>query len=215
MDRLWSEGWRHFGSEFFRYSLSFSDQGELQMIQPLRLELRAFHPSRSQRRVVRRSADAEIRVVPAMVNAEREGMFLRHRTRFGSNIPESLLTFMPAAAPDAEPCQCMSVEVRVRGRLIAVSYLDVGELAVSSVYAMFEPDEAWRSLGTLTLLGEIEWASVQGRRWLYPGYATVQSSHYDYKKSFRPLTYYDWRGSWLPLAPPSGDCLPTVRGSGQ
>lgn len=64
---------------------------------------------------------------------------------------------------------------------------------------MFDPEEAHRSLGTLTLLEEIRWAQDHGKRWLYPGYATVQSSAYDYKKSFRPLERFDWQGNWVPL----------------
>jgi leucyl-tRNA---protein transferase len=199
MDRLWEAGWRHFGREFFRYSLTLSEEGTLQVIQPLRMELSAFCMSKSQRRVVRRNTDAEIRVMPAEVDDDREAMFFRHRERFVSNIPDSLRTFIPEENPASVPCECVSVEVRAGGRLIGVSYLDVGETSVSSVYAMFEPDEAWRSLGTLTLLKEIEWAAAKGKRWLYPGYATVESSHYDYKKSFRPLMCFDWRGNWLPL----------------
>ena len=199
MDRLWSDGWRHFGREFFRYSMTLSETGSLQIIQPLRMEPAAFQASKSQRRVLRRNEDTDIRVVPAVVDAEREALFLRHRERFVSNIPESLRTFVPEVEPAHVPCECVSVEVRSAGRLIAVSYLDVGETAVSSVYAMFEPDEASRSLGTLTLLAEIQWAAARGRRWLYPGYATAQPSHYDYKKSFRPLQSYDWCGRWLPL----------------
>lgn len=202
MDRLWADGWRHFGRDFFRYSLTISETGELQVIQPLRMELSAFHPSKSQRRVMRKNSDADIRVVPAVVDAEREDMFFRHRARFVSNIPDSLRTFMPESDPSTRPCECVSVEVRSAGRLAAVSYLDVGESAVSSVYAMFEPDEAWRSPGTLTLLAEIEWAVAHGKRWLYPGYATAQPSHYDYKKTFHPLHYFDWRGRWLPLPDP-------------
>ena len=54
-------------------------------------------------------------------------------------------------------------------------------------------------VGTLTLLEEIRWAKAMGKRWLYPGYATEQPSAYDYKKSFRPLEFFDWNGSWLPL----------------
>jgi arginine-tRNA-protein transferase len=199
MDRLWAAGWRHFGREFFRYSLTVSDEGTLQVIQPLRMEIAAFCISKSQRRVLHRNSGTEIRIVPAVVDAEREGMFFRHRERFVTNIPDSLRTFIPEEMPASVPCECVSVEVRAGGQLIAVSYLDVGEAAVSSVYAMFEPDEAWRSLGTLTLLAEIEWAASQGKRWLYPGYATMQPSHYDYKKSFRPLSFFDWRGHWLPL----------------
>jgi leucyl-tRNA---protein transferase len=199
MDRLWAEGWRHFGSEFFRYSLTVSEAGELQVIQPLRIDPAAFRASKSQRRVRRRNADADIRIVPAMVDAEREAMFFRHRERFVTNIPDSLRTFIPNPNPAISPCECFSVEVRSGGRLIAVSYFDVGKDAVSSVYALFEPDEAWRSAGTLTLLAEIEWAAARGKRWLYPGYATLQRSHYDYKKAFHPLEYFDWRGNWLPL----------------
>ncbi len=199
MDALWAEGWRHFGREFFRYSLTLSPEGLLQIIQPLRMELAAFRPSKSQRRVWRKNEDLDLRVVPAAVDGEREAMFLRHRDRFTSNIPESLRTFMPEARPDREPCACVSVEARAGGRLIAVSYLDVGETAVSSVYAMFDPGEAPRSLGTLTLLAEMDWAARQGKRWIYPGYATVQPSHYDYKKGFHPMDYFDWRGEWRPL----------------
>ena len=199
MDELWAHGWRHFGSDFFRYSITADEHGSLQTIQPLRLPLAEFRMSKSQRRVLRKNEDLELCMAPAVVDDEREAMFLRHRERFSSNIPDSLRTFMPSALPHAEPCECMSVEVREAGRLIAVSYMDVGAAAVSSVYAMFEPHAASRSLGTLTMLEEIRWATAAGKRWLYPGYATAQPSHYDYKKTFRPLERFDWRGQWLPL----------------
>ena len=199
MDWLWARGWRHFGRSFFRYSLGLGPDGEVQYIQPLRLEVGAFRPSKSQRRVWRRNADVELRVAPAVVDAEREGMFLRHRERFICNVPESLRTFIPSKSPATEPCECRCVEARLDGKLVAVSYFDVGAEAISSVYAMFEPEAEGRSLGTLTMLREIEWAREQGKRWLYPGYATVQPSHYDYKKGFRPLSVWDWRGTWVGL----------------
>lgn len=211
MDELWAHGWRHFGSEFFRYSISADEHGAIQVIQPLRLPLAEFRLSKSQRRLLRKNEDVEVRVTPAVVDAEREAMFLRHRDRFTTNIPDSLLTFIPSAQPHAEPCECVSVEVREAGRLIAVSYLDVGEAAVSSVYAMFEPDASWRSLGTLTMLEEIRWATAAGKRWLYPGYATAQPSHYDYKKTFRPLECFDWQGHWEPLTQTPPETAPSPR----
>lgn len=134
-----------------------------------------------------------------MVDEEREAMFLRHRERFVSNIPDSLRNFIPSLRPHAEPCTCVSIEVRLGAKLVAVSYLDVDIESVSSVYAIFDPDESARSLGTLTLLEEIRWAKAMGKRWFYPGYATRQPSAYDYKKSFRPLEFFDWNGNWLSL----------------
>ncbi len=199
MDALWALGWRHFGRDFFRYSVMPDDNGDVMTIRPLRMELAGFRPNKNQRRILRRNEDADIRVVPAMVDPEREDLFMRHRTRFTTNVPESLHDFIPSPHPDRRPCECVSVEVRVCGRLAAVSYLDAGEMAVSGVYAMFDPAHSHRGLGTLTLLEEIRWATSRGKRWLYPGYSTREPSAYDYKKSFRPLEYYDWRGNWKPL----------------
>lgn len=200
MDELWASGWRHFGTGFFRYSLMPADDGGVQIIQPLRLSLSDFRPNKDQRRVIRRNQDAEVRVLPAKMDEEREALFHLHRSRFTTNVPESLTDFIGSTEPDRIPCECVSVEVRIGGKLAAVSYLDVGDRAVSSVYAVFDPMHGKRSLGTLTLLEEIRWARQQGKCWLYPGYATEQPSAYDYKKSFRPMEYFDWKGNWMPLS---------------
>lgn len=197
MDRLWAAGWRHFGCQFFRYSISMSDSMEWEHIVPLRIAVDEFRPDRSQRRVLRRNADVRIETGPAVIDAEREAMFLRHRERFRSNIPSSIRVFFPGLQVDRVPCECREFRVFVDGRLIAVSYFDVGAEALSSVYAIFEPSEGRRSPGILTMLLEIAYARESGRRFLYPGYATMGPGHYDYKKSFSGLYGLDWSdGTW-------------------
>lgn len=196
MDQLWADGWRHFGNQFFRYSRMVGEDGSFLTVQPLRIPLADFQPSKSQRRILRRNGDVEVSVVPASVDDERESLFLKHRDRFTANVPESLTDFISSPEPARLPCRCVSVEVRLRGLLIAVSYLDVDVTSVSSVYAVFNPAEARRGLGVLTLIEEVHWARSQGKRWLYPGYATLEPSVYDYKKTFRPIEWFDWRGEW-------------------
>lgn len=199
MDFLWSRGWRHFGRDFFRYNLTLSESGELRHIQPLRIVLEEFVPSRSQRRVMRKNSDLVVEMGPAVVDAAREALFLRHRERFTSNLPDSLRNFLPSPEPATLPCECREIRLLEHGRLLAVSYLDCGAEAVSSVYAMFEPDAAPRSPGIFTMLEEIAFARRGGRRFLYPGYATREASHYDYKKGFAGLQAYDWEsGDWRP-----------------
>lgn len=201
MDHLWSQGFRHFGRQFFRYNLDLSDKGLLNHILPLRIVLDDFTPSRSQRRVMKRNADLAVEIGPAVVNESREALFFRHRERFTSNVPDTLRVFLPEENPATAPCDCREVRLLENDRLLAVSYLDCGAEAVSSVYAMFEPDAAARSPGILTMLEEIDFARRTGRRFLYPGYATLEPSHYDYKKSFAGLQAYDWKsGTWLPLS---------------
>lgn len=207
MDRRWSQGWRHFGREFFRYSLSLNEDGSWYRIQPLRLVLAEFRPTARHRRILKKNADLTVEIGSARHDAGREALFLRHRTRFKSNLPDSLRVFLPEADPATQPCECREVRLLdPQGRLLAVSYLDLGEESCSSVYAMFEPEASARSLGICTFLHEIAYAQNTGRRFLYPGYATVEPSHYDYKKSFPALETYHWRtGEWQPLVTPPGD----------
>ena len=199
MDALWADGWRHFGSHFFRYSVSVTEGGAMQRILPLRIDLAEFRLSKSQRRILRGNADLTVRIAPATVDEQREAMFQRHKARFTSNIPETLRNFMPEADASRVPCECREIQVWKNDRLIAVSYLDLGRDAASSVYAIFEPEAARRSPGIFTLLQEIEFARATGRRFLYLGYATFEPSHYDYKKRFHAVERFDWLGNWIPL----------------
>ncbi len=201
MDGLWAAGWRHFGRYFFRYSKQSAGGEELQKVTPLRIRLRAWGPTKSQRRVLKRNAHLRVDVVPVRIDQDLRAMFERHRSRFVENVPETLETFL-GAEPEIGPCVCQMLRVFDAERLLAVSFLDVGQAAGSSVYAMFEPDEARRSLGTFTLLLEILFCREAGFNFLYPGYATQESSAYDYKKQFRCLEWLDFEtGEWLPLKP--------------
>lgn len=198
MDKLWESGWRHFGSSFYRYSVSI-DEGGLRNITPLRLDLEKFKLSKSQRRVLRKNEDLTCRFSEAVLSMQARMMFQRHKQRFKANIPEDLDTFL-SDTPATVPCLCMQCEVLLGQDLIAISYLDMGESASSAVYGQFEPEHSWRSLGTLTMLKEIEYSRSMGHRWYYPGYATAEPSPYDYKKQLHGLELLDWEsGHWGPL----------------
>ena len=65
---------------------------------------------------------------------------------------------------------------------------------------MFHPEESSRRLGIFTMLLELDWAQQNGMTFYYPGYAYREPSHYDYKKEFRGLEYYDWN-KWIVTQP--------------
>ena len=197
MDFYWSQGWRHFGPLFVRYSYS-SENHHLQVVQPLRVSLDRFTLSRSHRRVLRRNTDLEVRIKPTVIDAERAQLFDRHKGRFESNVPVSLDDFL-GSFPSRCPCENIELGAYLDGRLVAASYLDLGREGVSSVYAMFCPSQEWRSLGIATMLWEMNLARERGSRFYYPGYAFHEPSRLDYKKQFRGLEWYNWRGRWLPL----------------
>lgn len=197
MDRLWATGWRHFGRHFFRYSTQPDRADGTQNITPLRIDLASCTFTKSQRRVLRKNAGLRHNISPVRLDDSLRAMFQRHKKRFTHNVPEALEDFL-GLAPENGPCECRMLRVFDTNRLIAVSFFDLGKIAASSVYGIFEPEHSSRSLGILTMLLEIAHCRSIGLRWLYPGYATHESSAYDYKKQFRSLEMLDWAtGKWL------------------
>jgi arginine-tRNA-protein transferase len=190
MDRLWAEGWRHFGSHFFRSRETVRD-GQPYRILPLRIEVARFKPSRIHRRLLADRRDLRVDFLPASVDAEREEMFRSHRMRFKDNIPDSLYDFL-SFQPDRVPCPAVQCCIWAAGRLIAVGYLDLGKDATSAVYAMFDPAYASRSPGIRLILEEIRFTAESGRKYLYTGYCYDRPSFYDYKRRFAGVEYLDW-----------------------
>jgi arginyl-tRNA--protein-N-Asp/Glu arginylyltransferase len=197
MDSLWERGWRHFGPIFYRYREVITAEG-VQHVLPLRIQVKGFAPSKSQRRVLRKNTDVEIRVKRAEPDLERQRLFDLHKQRFKENVPNSLEDFL-GPAPQAGPCLTIEVGGFLEGKLIAASYLDVGEKSVSSIYAFFDPQYNQRSLGTATMLWELIVARRSGKIWHYPGYCYHEPSGYDYKLGFGPMETYDWE-AWRPKA---------------
>ncbi|MEO6727240.1 MAG: GNAT family N-acetyltransferase [Blastocatellia bacterium] len=195
MDGLLARGWRHFGEYFFRYSLGLHD-GEARVVLPLRIDLTTFQPSRSQNRALARNRDLEVAVRPAFIDETKEQLFQRHKQRFYHSVPDTIYDFL-SASPSDKPCTNHEIALLLDGRLIGVSFLDVGQKSASSVYAMFEPEESKRSLGVFMILQSIQHARELGCRYYYPGYAYRGPSFYDYKKNFASLEYYDWEQGWL------------------
>ncbi|HEX8637203.1 MAG TPA: hypothetical protein VF692_03995 [Pyrinomonadaceae bacterium] len=198
LDALLADGWRHFGTHFFRYNLGFYER-EIRLVIPLRINLRNFAISKSQRRVVCKNQDLRTVIRPIEITHEKEALFERHKQRFKEGVPDSLYDFLSFDAARV-PCPAKEVCVYEEEKLLAASFFDVGEKSVSGVYAMFEPTDSRRSLGIYTMLLEIETARADGKEFYYQGYAYEGKSFYDYKKRFSGLERYDWRGNWKSYA---------------
>ncbi|HON07699.1 MAG TPA: arginine-tRNA-protein transferase, partial [Verrucomicrobiota bacterium] len=162
-----------------------------------RINLNNFSLNKNQRKIWRRNSDLEIRIGLPFIDEQRKRLFNRHKTRFKKNIPDTLENFL-GDYPSFIPCKNLEFSLLNNGKIIAASYLDIGEKAVSSVYGIFDPEYRKRSLGIYTMLLEIMYAKKQGFQFYYHGYATIESSEYDYKKRFNSLEYYDWlQNKWF------------------
>ena len=202
MDKYWAEGWRHFGVIFVRYRTS-SHGGKPYTVLPLRIDIARFQLTRSQKRVLAKNRDIDVIVRPSFINKEKQDLFDAHRVRFDDNVPDSLFNFL-SPNPAEIPCPNLELCVYLKGRLLGVTFLDIGEISTSAIYAIFDPAAAKRSLGILMILHSIEFSRKRNCRYYYPGYAYREPFAYDYKKRLGALEYLDWNNGWHPY-PPSGD----------
>jgi arginine-tRNA-protein transferase len=194
LDTLLANGWRHFGSYFFRYNLGMVGD-DVRLVTPLRIRLSEFSLSKSQRRVLRDNSDLTIKIEPLSIDLAAEELFDRHKQRFDHHPPDTIYEFLASDA-ESSPCETKQIRVFDKDRLVAVSFFDVGERACSGVYAVFEPSYSKRGLGIFTMLKEIEYSIENGKEFYYQGYAYEGESFYDYKKRFRPTETFNWNGSW-------------------
>jgi leucyl-tRNA---protein transferase len=185
-DRRLVDGWFHYNWAYRRFSRS----GNYSAV-PLRIRLRDFKLSKSQRRVMRINADVEVEVAALDgMNDDEANLFRRHETRFGKNGPGTVI--LPGGRGEFNK----KVRVRDGERLIAVSYMETGATSGHGYYAIYDPEIAWRSLGILTLLKEIEYAKSVGKEYYYLGYAYKEPTLFDYKKRFHALEHYNWVDGW-------------------
>ena len=168
LDAVWAQGWRHFGTHFFRYNLGFY-QADIRRVIPLRIRLADFTLSKSQRRVLRKNYDLQTIIRPIEITTEAKNLFDRHKRRFKEGVPDSVFDFLSRDAANI-PGEAKEVCVYEGETLLAASFFAVGEQAISAIYGMFEPRETSRSLGIFTMLKEIEFAIARGRQFYYQGY---------------------------------------------
>lgn len=201
LDRAWEQGWRHFGTVFFRETRQ-PNGGQDCAVLPLRIDLNAFHPGRTQRKLMRRGAALKAVFGVAALDDEKETLFQKHITRFTHHVPPSLAHFL-GSDPAHVPAPIQECRLTLGDELVAVGFFDLGDTAASAIYTMWNPGFEKFSPGILMVLHEIQWARRRGLRWLYTGYYFREPSDYSYKASFHATQWYDWKGNWAPLTSPS------------
>lgn len=153
-----------------------------------RVDAAAFAPDRSQRRTLKRNADLEVRVQPALRTDENFALYrryLRARHAHGGMDNPGEDDFDRFLSAPWSPTRF--VEFRRDGRLLAVAVTDVLPHGLSAVYTFFDPDFPERSLGTFAILAQIELTRQHGLPHLYLGYWIDGHPKMHYKARFRPL----------------------------
>ena len=74
-------------------------------------------------------------------------------------------------------------------RLIAASFVDIGQDSMASIMGIYHPDYSKYSLGVYSMLVEVECAKEMELDYYYPGYILSASPRFEYKKKVGNLDY--------------------------
>jgi arginine-tRNA-protein transferase len=155
---------------------------------PVRVVTEDFQPNRIQRRVWKKHADLEVRLLDLKYYAEHYALYLRYQSArhagggMDQDSRDQYRHFLLQSNVDTR-----LVEFRDRGELRMVSILDQLQDGVSSVYTFFDPAIAGASFGTYNILWQIQLCRQLGLPYLYLGYWIGQSRKMAYKIHFQPM----------------------------
>lgn len=162
---------------------------------PLRLDVERFEPSKSQRRVLRKNEDLTVIIEDARFDEESFQLYRNFaKSRYQSDCSEEdYSNFLVNSA-----LQTKMMKYYEGKKLIGVGWLDMLADSISSVYFAFDPAQSHRSLGTYSVLKEVEYCKEQRQKYLHLGFWVEDCQAMSYKNRFRPyelLQEGEWKSS--------------------
>ncbi|MEI8213933.1 MAG: arginyltransferase [Planctomycetota bacterium] len=192
-DHMLDHGIRRSG----RFAYFTACQG-CQACEPTRVDVHRFQWTDSWRRILNRGdRDLTMSIAEPSFDDTRLRLFNLHRTHrelgdgdreYGQYDYEGFLV---------ESCCAATYEIAFwkEDSLIAASIIDCGETSLSAVYTYFDPSFGKYSLGTYSILKQIQLAQRSERRYVYLGMYVATNPHLNYKSRFLPqerLTGNGW-----------------------
>ncbi len=164
----------------------------------LRVPVAEFYPSRSQRRVWRRNADLRVEWNPPSPTDEKYELFRRYLDhQHDGSMSRDYDSFVEFLVDT--PMKTYEYNYRLDGRLVGVSIGDRLPTGLSSVYMYFDPEFRDRSLGTFSILWEIDYCRREALAYYYLGFYVAGSETMSYKAHFAPHEILVGRDRWVTL----------------
>ncbi|AZL85368.1 MULTISPECIES: arginyltransferase [Aliivibrio] len=164
--------------------------------QPLRIDAENFSPSKSQKRILNKSSHFEWEIKSQMDENwfslyER---YINARHQSGSMFPANKEQFFEFAQAEWLPRHFLHIyENEV---LVSIAVTDLLSDSLSAMYTFFDPDNAL-SLGTVSVLIQLQLCTKLNKKWVYPGYQIDDCPAMKYKDRYKPnqkLVNMVWQG---------------------
>ena len=183
-------GWRRFGKYYFHPIC----QG-CNACKSIRINVNEYQYTKSQRRAIKRNRETDIIVQkPSLTQSHIDLYNKYHAYKHNKdawnfreiNQKEYFENFVDGAQDFGKEVLYIRDQ-----KLVGVDLIDVLEDGISSIYFYYDPDYAKLSLGTYSLLYQINLANILDLDWIYLGYWVEGCKAFAYKPKFQPQELLD------------------------
>ncbi len=159
-----------------------------QACEAIRMDVEAFEPNKTQRRVFRRGeAIIHTQIGRPTVTAEKVALYNRHKIERDLLIGNELVDADSYEQFLVETCtDTLELTYHSAGRLIGVAIADRASDALSAVYCFYDAHYARLSPGTYSILKQIALCRLWGLRYLYLGLYVADCTSMKYKADYLP-----------------------------
>lgn len=181
---LLDKGYRRHGFHVYR-----PDCSECFECHVLRIPVKDFNISRSQKRILKKGRQAfEIRIVEpeysdVKLQLYKEYLNFQHSRESDTNSMSGYQEFFVDSFLDSNTRE---LQLYFKNKLCAIGIFDEIGDAVSAVYFYFSQSIAHLSPGTFNILVLIDWAKQNGLQYFYPGFYIPTCKAMNYKTNFGP-----------------------------
>ena len=192
-EHLMARGFRRSGSIVYRPRCRACDA-----CVPVRVLVERFRRTVSMKRVWKRNQEQRVEVGPPQMSEEKFDLFVRYLDhQHDDSMPRDFETF--AGFLYDSPTETLEFCYYLGKRLVGASIADRCPQGLSTVYMYFEPELAELSLGTYSILWELDFCRREGLPYYYLGYWVAGSKTMDYKARFRPSERLLRDRVWVPF----------------
>lgn len=206
IEAYWEKGWVGDYCKFHRSNFESYD-GRYYKVFPSRYWLRDFKFTKSLRRVLNKNRDLKTVIRPLRITPDKSDLYdtynyLRHGESPRKPLRELFKYYSDDDSKKLELC------IFKENKLVACSFFEEGMYALYGNMAFWDVNEIERSLGTLTILLEVQYALRKNFYYYYIGHFYAQNPNYHYKARFGGFQLFDWDTEiWIPFTHPLAKTL--------
>jgi len=182
---LINRGWRRFGCYYFHPICEGCTE-----CKSIRIDVNDFKLRKSQKKAIKRNKDTEIIIQKPSLSQAHIDLYNKYHSHKHKQDNWSHRNISPREYKEnfVEGAHDFGKEVLYikDDKLIGVDLIDILDDGISSIYFYYDPDYLNLSLGTYSLLYQVELAKVLELPWIYLGYWVDGCKAFAYKPNFQP-----------------------------